>query len=160
MNRSKLLSALVAGAFAAGAPALALADNDMCRGVKFQFKNDHDLQGKVKVVKIKYHNLVNDTWPTVNVQNVECSYGQTCETPPIDLRDVEGSNINDIEFEYRYQVRNTPYSAPTTQGAGPFQVVGHKECRANRTYGPFTIVGRKLAPAANPNTPASVNALK
>lgn len=156
--KSPLLLSAIACAFATAVlPQAALADNDQCRNVSFRFTNNHQTHRDIKVVQVRYHNVVNDTRPTVNVANVVCAYGQTCTTPGIDLRDVEGNNIKDITFIYREKDRQGNWMEPWSRGAGPFDPQ-NKQCRANRDYGPFAITGTNTPTSAqaNPNAAASV----
>ena len=157
MKASKLLSVMVAGLVTSAAPTLSFAGDDLCKNVSFKFTNNQTVlgktNGKIKVTKVQYHNVVNDRKPTVDVTDTVCNFGATCSTPGIDLKDVEGNSIKDIKFEYRYQEDDGQYSLPTMQGAGAFNDA-HKECRANRSYGPFAITGQKFSaqPVGTPVT--------
>lgn len=160
--RSSVLSTLSAAILAILATAPASAGEDLCKGVFFKFTNDHKEQREIRVTKVQYLNVINDRTPTLDVPNVICSPGSTCRTQALDLKDVEGENIKDIKFEYQYRVRDgqggfSAWSNPTSLGAGPFDPQ-KKECRANRTYGPFAITGTPtLTPQSNPNPVGSAN---
>jgi hypothetical protein len=160
--RGSLLPLLSAAILAVVSAAPASA-NDECRGVQFSFTNDHKEQREIKVTKVTYLNVVNDRTPTIEVPNVVCAYGATCRTQPVDLKDVEGNNIKDIKFEYQHRVRDgqggfSAWSNPTLLGAGPFDPQ-NKECRANRTYGPYSITGR-VQVTSQPNPTAASAATK
>jgi hypothetical protein len=155
MKTSLLLSALACGLAAMSAPQLALADNDQCRNVSFSFTNNHTSGRDIKVVQVKYHNVVNDRNPTVDVVDTVCAPGQTCRTPGIDLRDVEGNNIKDVTFIYREKDRQGNWMEPWSRGAGPFDP-SNKQCRANRNYGPFAITGT-LSPTSSQLNPNAVS---
>lgn len=148
MNTRFLLS-MLAVAIGAVAAQPARADDDACRRVSFRFTNDHESRRPIKVVEVQYRNLVNNRNPTVDVTDIECAYGATCSTAPVDLRDVEGNKIDNIKFVYRYREQDGDWSDKTSRGAGPFDGK-HKECRADRSYGPFAVTGT-LAFTSNPN---------
>lgn len=166
--KSRFLLSMLAVAIGAATAQPARADDDACRRVSFRFTNDHETRREIKVIEVQYRNVVNNRNPTVDVTDVECAYGATCSTAPIDLRDVEGNKIDNIRFVYRYREQDGDWSDRTSRGAGPFDDK-QKECRADRSYGPFaltgtlTLTGHKANPgslgASTPSTrPAAASA--
>lgn len=158
MKLSQYILAGTAAVLVVGVSPAALAADDLCKNVSFRFSNDHRDRRAIKVIKVQYHNVVNDRNPTVELTATECNFGATCTTPGVDLKDVEGNNIKDIKFEYRYKERDGDWSDRTMLGAGPYSD-SRKECRANKTYGqnaPFVITGKisvSATPVTNPNRP-------
>ncbi|HPF24998.1 MAG TPA: hypothetical protein P5528_02320 [Steroidobacteraceae bacterium] len=114
-------------------PALASADNDRCTNVRFKFTNNHPTERAITVTGIEYEDLVNNRKVSRRVGRVSCAYGETCLTGATDLRDVEGNNIKNVRFVYKYKERDDDWSDNTR--TEPFDLV-HKECRADRVYGP------------------------
>jgi hypothetical protein len=139
MNK-QLLCTLVAATALASAAQPARADDDLCKDVVFQFTNSHASQKAIRVTKVSYFNVVNGTYPTVNVVNKECTYGATCRLDAVDLRDAEGTNIKDITFTYQEKDRQNNWMEPWSRGAGPFDPKA-KTCRAGKVYEAFAITG-------------------
>jgi hypothetical protein len=154
--KSRLMLSMLALAIGAATALPARADDDACRRVSFRFTNDHETRRAIKVVEVQYRNVVNNRNPTVDVTDVECAFGATCSTAPIDLRDVEGNKIDNIRFVYRYREQDGDWSDKTSRGAGPYDGK-HKECRADRSYGPFALTGTLTLTQHNHN-PAAADA--
>lgn len=158
MNRTKLITA-IAAALVAGAPLVASADNDKCRNIKFKFTNEHPTNKRILIMGISYRNVVNNRTDSVTFTiPKECPAGDTCTTQGWDLRDVEGENINKIRFTLRYTENDGGMSSDAySKEFSP----NHKECRADRVYGPgnkgFVIDWSSHTPTSQTPNPNGVN---
>jgi|KBSSwiStaDraftv2_1062776.scaffolds.fasta_scaffold340221_3 hypothetical protein len=142
MNKSTLLKGALAAALVITLPGLSSADNDKCRNVRFRVTNEHSTGKKILITAVKYHDVVNNKQVTKGIANVECKIHETCYTSEKDLKDVEGTNINNIRFVYKYKEQDTDWSDEVTSKAFD---PNNASCRADRTYGPepqgFVITG-------------------
>jgi hypothetical protein len=132
MKYQKILAAAIAAA-AIGLPMIASADNDACKNVRFKFTNNHPTERAIQVTGVEYEDVVNNKKVSRKLTPVDCAFQATCVTGAEDLRDVEGNNIKNIRFVYKYRERDKDWSDNTRTAT--FEAT-HKECRADRIYGP------------------------
>jgi len=127
-------------------PVLAFADNDLCNNVRFKFTNSHPTERAIAVTGIEYEDVVNNRQVSRNIARVVCNYGDTCLTDAKSLKDVEGNAIKGVRLVYKYKERDKDWSDKTrTEAFDP----EHKECRADRVYGPGPrgfVIGNGPAP--------------
>ena len=142
MNKSTTIRAALAAALVMSISGAASADNDKCRNVRFRVTNEHSTGKKILITAVKYHDVVNNKQVTKGIANVECKIHETCYTSEKDLKDVEGTNINNIRFVYKYKELDSDWSDEVTSKAFD---ANNATCRADRIYGPaptgFVITG-------------------
>ncbi len=109
-----------------------------CKRVKFKFKNEHRFNSKIKVTKVKVYDQGDGRWRTENVSDKECNQGSTCTTSGDNLTNLEQERITKIRFIYKYLEADGDWSDEVEGGD---KVPSNPVCRADRTYGPFTITG-------------------
>jgi len=132
MKSSKLIAAVVATVLVGGST-VSLADNDKCKGVRFRITNQHPTKDVIKIIGVKYHNVVNNKDVTVNLaQTIECQYNVPCTTKPEDLKDIEGTAMKHIHFVFRYTEHDGDASDPVI--SKEFEP-DNTDCRADRVYG-------------------------
>jgi hypothetical protein len=142
MNRFTLLKASLAAGLMLALSGTATADNDKCKNVRFRLTNEHTTGKRILITAVKYHDVVNNKQVTKGLANFECKIHETCLTNEKDLVDVEGTNINNIRFVYKYKEDDKDWSDPETSKAFD---ANNATCRADRIYGPspqgFVITG-------------------
>jgi hypothetical protein len=132
MKYGRILAAALTAA-AVALPLIASADNDRCKNVRFKVTNNHPTERAIQLTGVEYEDIVNNKKVSRQLTPVDCAYRATCITGPEDLRDVEGNNIKNIRFVYKYREKDDDWSDNTRTKTFEAQ---HKECRADRVYGP------------------------
>ena len=123
---------MIAATLLVTASGLALADNDRCKNVRFRVTNEHSTGKVIKITGVTYDDLVNNKTVTKDLAALECDIHATCVTSDKDLHDVEGNNIKNIHFVFRYKEHDGDWSDKVkSKGFDPEK----KECRADRIYG-------------------------
>ena len=133
MKFPRLLNAAVAAALVLSLPGLAAADNDKCKDVRFRITNEHSTGKMIKITGVKYDDVVNNKTVTKDLAELECAIHATCLTSDKDLRDVEGSNIKNIHFIFRYKEADGDWSDKVTSKGFDSD---NKTCKADKIYGP------------------------
>ena len=133
MKNSNFFRAAIAAAVILALPGISAADNDKCKDVRFRVTNEHSTGKKIKITGVNYHDVVNNKDVTKDLAEVECAIHATCLTSDKDLHDVEGTNIKDIQFVFRYKENDGDWSDKVKSKA--FEP-NDKTCRADRIYGP------------------------
>jgi len=140
MKASMLFVSLLAstGFMFTSAPAVA---GDACKNVKFKFVNSHKSGQPIRLEQVKYRNTDNNAQQTEQVPSFVCDNGKTCVTPGDDLRDSEGVDLVNIRFVYRVQqIKNGKVDWGNQITSGPNDPSDPK-CKADKTYGAFSING-------------------
>jgi len=142
MNKSTMIKASLAAALVMAISGAASADNDKCTNVRFRLTNEHVSGKRILITAVKYHDVVNNKQVTKGVANFECKFQETCLTNEKDLKDVEGTNINNIRFIFKRKEADGDWS--DTQTSKSFDA-NNATCKADRIYGPapkgFVITG-------------------
>jgi hypothetical protein len=134
MKKSRLIRAGIAAAIVLTLPALATADGDKCKNVRFRITNEHATHKTILITAVSYHDVVNNKDVTKGLKNLECDYQKTCLTDDKDLSDVEGTDIKNIRFEFKSKEGDGDWSDKKMSGS--FNATNSAECKADRTYGP------------------------
>jgi hypothetical protein len=129
MRFRKAISAFAASVVLIGGASVAHADADVCKRVKFQFKNERAAQ--IRVNKVQYYNVANNKTVTENVDKV-CLPSFTCTTSGDNLPDAEGIRLKSFVFFFNDREKDGDWSKTDYQTQVKVPVT--EICAADMTY--------------------------
>ena len=142
MKFAKQIGIFMAMTLFVGGTVVAQADQ-LCKNIKFEFKNSHNSGRSVKVVNVEYFDKEDNKWRTENVKDTECSHNATCTTGKEDLEYVGNEDITKVKFHFKYREADGDWSDKVIGGVKKPQ---YPYCKADKTFRkspgqPFVIFG-------------------
>jgi hypothetical protein len=119
-------------------PAAPQFGSDLCKNVKFQFKNTRSNGEIIRAQKIEFHKKVKDQWRTelTNFSIGECPNGSTCTTQGDNLADSKGVEIDKVKLHFQWKSNKAGSNwSDTIESTIKNVSASEQVCTENKYYG-------------------------
>lgn len=110
-----------------------------CKDVKVKVENLHQSEEEIRIRKFKFTNThKGNKTQTEDVRNVDCAWGDVCETNGNNLNNAHAVDLSNFQIVYSVREGDGDWSDNFTTSA--FAVESDKQrCYTDKIYGTFTL---------------------